>query len=248
MINLYYGFDPRESIGAHVFQHSVLTRSSVPVSFIPLHLDNMKKFYAEHHTDGTNAFIYSRFLIPYLQSYKGWAIFMDGADMLCRCDIAELMKHANALEGKAVYVVKHDYKTKADRKYIGTEMEADNQDYERKNWSSVMLINCSHYAWRQVTPEMVQRSSGSILHRFAWMKDEEIGELPKEFNHIVIEQEPNPEAKIVHFSLGIPGFKHYEHCEYSDEWFDERGAMEWSALDGIGHLHKSEHVDSELAA
>lgn len=228
MIPLYYGFDPRESIGAHVFQHSVLTRSSVPVSFIPLHLDNMKQFYDEWHTDGTNAFIYSRFLIPHMQGYQGWAIFMDGADMLCQTDIADLWKLRDPF-GKALQVVKHNYTTKAKRKYIGTEMEADNQDYERKNWSSVMLINCGHYAWRQITPEMVKRSAGSILHRFAWMPDDEIGDLPKEWNHIVTEQAPNPDAKLIHYSLGIPGFKHYEHCEYSDEWFNERGAMEFSS-------------------
>lgn len=237
MINLYFGHDPRESIGTHVFMHSVMTRSSEPVSFIPLHLDNMKKFYEEWHTDGTNAFIYSRFLIPYLQGYQGWAIFMDGADMLCQADIAELWALRDPW-GKAVQVVKHDYTTKAKRKYVGTRMEADNEDYPRKNWSSVMLINCAHYSWRQVTPEFVQSSSGSILHRFAFMVDDEIGELPEEWNHIVTEQTPNPSAKLVHFSLGIPGFKHYSHCEFSDQWFNERANMEWSSPDGIRHLHE----------
>lgn len=229
MINLYYGFDNRESIGAAVFQHSVVTRSSHPVAFIPLHLDNMKKFYTEDHTDGSNDFIYSRFLIPYLQGYTGWAIFMDGSDMLCQADIAELWSLRDPFD-KAVQVVKHNYATKQNRKYVGTDMEADNEDYPRKNWSSVMLINCAHYAWRQVTPEFVQRSSGSILHRFAFMTDDEIGDLPKEWNHIVIENEPNPQAKLVHYTLGIPAFKHYEHCEFSDQWFHERGMMEWSAL------------------
>ena len=246
MIPLYYGFDARESIGAHVFQHSVLTRSSVPVSFIPLHLENMRKFYEEHHTDGTNTFIYSRFLIPYLQNYQGWAIFMDGADMLCMDDIANLWNERDMY--KAVQVVKHDYTTKQNRKYIGTGMEANNENYQRKNWSSVMLINCSHYAWRQVTPEMVQRTSGAILHRFVWMKDDEIGEIPKEWNHLVIEQDANQKAKLAHFTLGIPGFKHYEHCEFAEEWFHERGLMEWSAQDGTSNLHRFENVDSIMVA
>jgi len=228
MINLYFGHDPRESIGTHVFMHSVMTRSSIPVSFIPLHLDNMKKFYKETHKDGTNAFIYSRFLIPYLQGYSGWAIFMDGADMLCLDDIAKLWEMRDPF-GKAIQVVKHNYKTKANRKYIGTDMEADNRDYERKNWSSVMLINCSHYAWRQVTPEFVQNNTGAALHRFTFMDDSVIGELPLTWNHIVGENEPITNPSLVHYSLGIPGFKHYQNCEFSDEWFNERGAMEWSA-------------------
>lgn len=245
LIPLYFGFDPRESIGAHVFMHSVITRSSLPVQFVPLHLENMRKFYTEQHTDGTNAFIYSRFMIPYMHGYQGWAIFMDGSDMLCRADIADLWALRNPY-GKAVQVVKHDYKTQANRKYIGTDMEADNRDYPRKQWSSVMLINCSHFAWRQVTPEMVQRSSGDLLHRFEFMDDDHIGDLPKCWNHLVTEQPPNSEAKLVHYTLGGPWFKHYEHCEFSDEWFDERAIMDGNY--GTRHLFKPETEHRKLAA
>lgn len=227
-IPLYYGYDPRESIGAYVFQNSVLTRSSLPVQFIPLHLDNMKKFYSEHHKDGTNNFIYSRFLIPYMQGYQGWAIFMDGADMICLDDIAKLWELRDPF-GKAVQVVKHDYKTTSSRKYIGTEMEADNSDYPRKNWSSVMLINCGHYAWRLITPESIAANAGSYLHRFQFMEDDQIGELPKEWNHLVTENAPNPDAKLIHFTLGSPAWPHYSYCEYSEEFFNERAAMEWMA-------------------
>jgi hypothetical protein len=228
LIPVYFGYDPRESIGAYVFMNSVLTRASEPVSFIPLHLDAVRKFYKESHTDGTNNFIYSRFLIPYMQGYQGWAIFVDGSDMLCRADIAELWALRNQF-GSAVQVVKHDYKTTSKRKYIGTDMEADNQDYPRKNWSSVMLINCGHYAWRLITPTFIESAKGSFLHRFEFLKDGEIGDLPKEWNHIVLEQEPNPEAKMVHYSLGIPGFDYYQNCEFSDDWFEEKEIMEWSA-------------------
>lgn len=236
LIPIYFGYDERESIGAYVFMNSVLTRASEPISFIPLHLDTVRKFYKEKHTDGTNNFIYSRFLIPYMQGYQGWAIFVDGADMLCRADIAELWKLRDQF-GKAVQVVKHDYKTTAKRKYIGTDMEADNQDYPRKNWSSVMLINCGHYAWRLITPSFIESAKGSFLHRFEFLKDDEIGELPKEWNHIVWEQPPNKDAKIVHYSLGIPGFDHYQYCEFSDEWFYEKKMMEWSA-NGIRHIQQ----------
>lgn len=228
MINLFYGFDNRESIGAHVFQHSVLTRASLPISFIPLHLDNMRNLYTETHNDGTNNFIYSRFLVPYMMGYNGWAIFMDGADMLCRSDIAELWAHRDCF-GKAVQVVKHNYRTTSERKYIGTEMEASNDDYPRKNWSSVMLINCGHYAWRRITPREIQNSPGSFLHRFEWMDDKEIGDLPPEWNHLVREQPANENAKLIHWTQGIPGFPHYSDDEFSDEWFNEKAAMEWAA-------------------
>lgn len=228
MIPVFYGFDPRESIGAHVFQHSVLMRASQPVQFVPLHLDSLRLDYTETHTDGSNNFIYARFLVPYLMGFNGWAIFMDGSDMLCRADIAELWALRDPY-GKAVQVVKHDYKTTEPRKYVGTEMEAVNQDYPRKNWSSVMLINCGHFAWRYITPETIAGKQGSFLHRFEFMEDDLIGELPSEWNHLVAEQPANPGSKIVHWTLGIPGFQHYAHDEFADEWFAEHAAMEYAA-------------------
>src|SRR5690606_36000298 len=100
----------------------------------------MLSMYRGGQRDGTNAFIYSRFLIPYLQNYKGWALFVDGADMIVKGDLAELWALRD--KAKAVQVVKHDYRTKHPRKYVGTQMEADNRDYPCKNWSSVMVINC----------------------------------------------------------------------------------------------------------
>src|SRR5689334_17602665 len=113
-IPLYIGFDPREAAAYHVFCQSVIERASVPVSFHPLHKPMLQNF--DGQRDGSNAFIYSRFLIPHLQSYKGWSIFADG-DMTCLDDIANLwaLREENFFN-KAVCVVKHDYKTKHKRK------------------------------------------------------------------------------------------------------------------------------------
>lgn len=219
MINLFAGYDPGESEGFHVFTQSVLENSSVPVSICPLHLP-MMKFYSDHNNKGTNAFIQSRFLIPHLMNYRGWAIFADGADMLFREDIAELAKLYDA--SYAVQVVKHDYKTKHPRKYIGTALENDNLDYPKKNWSSLMLINCGNYAWRRVTPESLQTKPNSYFHRFEFIEDRFVGELPIEWNWLVGEYDYNPEAKLAHYTLGIPGFDHYSQCDYSDEWRNVR--------------------------
>lgn len=221
MINLYAGFDEREAVGYHAFVASVIDKASVPVAITALSTKSVEQFYSEGHRDGSNGFIYLRFLIPFMQDFTGWAIFMDGADMVCEADIAELWKLRNPF--KAVQVVKHNYKTKHPRKYIGTQMEAANADYPKKNWSSVMLINCGHYTWRNMTPDVVARMPGSYLHRFEWMDERYVGELPKEWNHIVGENEPNPHAKLIHYSLGIPGFKHYRNCEHADKWFAANG-------------------------
>lgn len=126
MLNIFVGFDGEvEPVAYHVFCRSVIEKATIPVSFTPLALNTLKD-YTETHTDGSNAFIYSRFLVPYLCDYKGYAMFVDG-DMLCRADIKELMDVIDPLA--AVSVVKHDYKTKYPTKYLGNK----NEDYPRKN-------------------------------------------------------------------------------------------------------------------
>jgi lipopolysaccharide biosynthesis glycosyltransferase len=117
-IPIYVGFDPREAACYHVFCESVIERASVPVSFHPLHSSLLSGF--DGQRDGSNAFIYSRFLPPYLQGYKDWAVFADG-DMTVLEDVDKLWSLRD--ESKAVMVVKHDYKTKHSRKYIGRRIK-----------------------------------------------------------------------------------------------------------------------------
>jgi hypothetical protein len=227
-IPIYCGYDPREAAGYHVFCQSALERASQPVAFIPLHSPIIDNF--DGQKDGTNAFIYSRFLVPYLQHFNGWAIFADASDMACVDDIAALWKlRENYQFDKAVAVVKHDYQTKQPRKYIGTPMETDNADYPRKNWSSLILWNCGHFANRRLTPELVTESPGSFLHRFQWLNDSQIGELPGEWNVLVGEQD-TAGASLLHYTAGSPGFKHYANCDASLHWHRARK----SALHMIG--------------
>jgi hypothetical protein len=96
-------------------------------------------------------------------------------------------------------------------------MEADNLDYPRKNWSSLILWNCNHYANRRLTPEMVRESPGSFLHRFEWLREDQIGELPAEWNALAGEQDISC-ASLIHFTLGVPGFEHYKHCDGARHW------------------------------
>ena len=221
MIPIWVGFDQREAVAYHVFCQSVIQNASEPIAIHPLAL-HMLKDYTETHRDGSNAFIYSRFLIPHLQGYSGWAIFCDG-DMVCLGDIAELWGLRD--DTKAVMVVKHNYQTKQKRKYIGTSMETINVDYPRKNWSSVMLWNCSHPSNALLTPHYVMANPGSNLHRFKHLGDDEIGELPKEWNHLVDEQETNLDAKLLHYTLGVPGIKHYKDCGRAQGWLKAHDAM-----------------------
>lgn len=183
---------------------------------IPLSLQLLRD-YEETHTDGSNAFIYSRFLVPHLQGYKGWAIFCDG-DMLCKEDVYELWKLRD--DAYAVMVVKHDYQTTSNRKYIGTSLETVNTTYPRKNWSSVVLWNCEHPLNKVLTPKYVMGATGKTLHRFEHLPDDDIGELPREWNWLASELPKNPEAKLVHYTLGVPGMEHYKDCDYSTEYHE----------------------------
>jgi hypothetical protein len=96
--------------------------------------------------------------------------------------------------------------------------------YEKKNWSSVMLMNCARCA--ALTPEYVNSATGLELHQFKWLGDDGlIGELPRQWNHLVGYDAPDPGAKLVHYTIGGPYFEEYRDCEYAAQWFAERDAM-----------------------
>jgi hypothetical protein len=216
MIPIYHGWDDREEFGSHVFCSSLIHRTSAPVSLIPLRAQMFASFYPPDQRDGSNAFTYTRFLIPFLQGFRGWAMFADGADMVCQADIAELWALRD--EYKAVMVAPHVYKTKHPIKYRGTSMESPNRDYPCKNWSSLMLINCANFSWRQMTPEKVTATPGEFLHRLEFIPPDRIGYLPLEWNWLAQEYGANPAAKIIHHTAGIPAFPAYAASEMSDHW------------------------------
>jgi len=209
-INIVVGFDQVEAIAYHVFCQSVMQHTTIPVTFLPLAVNSLEG-YKETHEDGSNEFVYSRFLTPYLMNYSGWAIFADG-DMVCLQDLRELWNLRD--ETKAVMVVKHQYETKASKKYLGNK----NENYPRKNWSSLVLWNCSHPDNRVLTPKFIQDKPGSYLHRFAWLGDDLIGELPKEWNWLVSEYQDNYEVKLLHYTLGTPCFREYSIGPMADVW------------------------------
>lgn len=214
MIPVFIGYDPNETVAFHVCANSIIRNSSKPVAIIPLALNLLSSLYTEHHTDGSNQFIYSRFLVPYLMNYTGWAIYIDG-DMIVTGDIAELWDERRY--DKDVLVVKHDYKTKHPIKYLG----ANNQDYPRKNWSSVIIWNCSSDTNKNLTPSFISNSTGAELHRFTWIKDQRIGEISTEWNWLVGEYDQNQNAKLYHYTVGIPAFSEYHGCDHADIWHDE---------------------------
>ena len=228
MIRCFLGYDEREAVAMHVCASSILRRASKPVSFTFLANNQLIDDYVETHVEGSglikagyqpsNAFIYSRFLVPWLCGFDGWALFLDG-DMIVKADIADLWRRRDP--NRAVQVVQHDYRTKHATKYFGQP----NQDYPRKMWSSVVLCNCWHPRNRRLYPEFVMQAAGSYLHRFEWLDDEQIGALPLEWNWLVSEYEPSSEAKLLHYTIGGPYLPEYAECDHSDDWGSEFAAM-----------------------
>jgi hypothetical protein len=215
MLTICIGYDPAETVAYHVLCHSILSRSSQPVRFIPINKANIPEF-NRGMEDGSTQFSFSRFLTPFLCGYQGQAIFMD-CDMLVLCDIAEILDECSLAVD--VSVVQHDYEPKTKTKFLGATQHV----YPKKNWSSVMVFNNYMQSCRRLTPEIVNKQSGKFLHQFEWT--DRVGSLPVEWNHLVGECSPNPKAKIVHFTLGTPCFHGFEDQEFSQEWFDERARM-----------------------
>ena len=227
MINVTIGYDPREAVAFSVLAHSIHARASEPVSITPLMLSQLTGVLTrERHVLQSTDFSFSRFLTPYLADYSGWSLFMD-CDMLMLDDIARLWALRD--ERYAVMVVKHDHVPQETTKFLG---EPQTQ-YEKKNWSSVMLFNNARC--RALTPDFVNTASGLELHQFKWLNDDTlIGTLPERWNHLVGYNALRADAALVHYTLGGPYFADYAACEYSAEWRRERDAMLAAAAAACG--------------
>lgn len=224
--SIYVGFDPRETDAFAVAKHSILRRINLPIPVKGVVLTDLREgqLYTRptSRRDGqlwddisdapmATEFACSRFLVPTLAK-SGWALFMD-CDMLVRRDIAKLFDLADP--GKAVMVVKHHHEPPEGVKKMDGQVQTR---YARKNWSSVMLFNCDHHANRALTVDLVNSVPGRDLHRFCWLEDHLIGELPPEWNYLVGHTKGVGDPAIVHFTDGIPSMDGYEDCEFADEW------------------------------
>ena len=212
MINIFIGYDEGEKIAYSVLSESIRQHSSEPVSITPLDLSTLRNhFQRKKQSNQSTDFAFSRFMVPYLCRYQGWAIFMD-CDMLLRTDINKIwmMKDDNY----AVMCCKHDYVPNQNAKFRGVK----NEPFPKKNWSSILMMN--NEKCRALSLPYVNEASGLDLHQFKWLESEDlIGSLPLSWNWLVSEYDYNPKADNVHFTLGGPYFKGYEKSDYANEWF-----------------------------
>ena len=218
MIRVFIGYDSAEAVAFSVLSYSIHARATQPVAVAPVKLSELAgTFRREANSLQSTEFSFSRFLVPWMAGFQGWALFMD-CDMLMRDDVAKLWALRD--ERFAVQVVKHQHVPKEEVKFLGHTQTK----YEKKNWSSVMLMNCARCT--TLTPEYVNGATGLQLHQFKWLGDDAlIGELPRRWNHLVGYDAPDSAAALAHFTIGGPWFEPYKDSEFADEWRAERNAM-----------------------
>lgn len=211
---VFVGFDERESRAYDICRESLLRHSSVPLHVVKLDETALRStgFYGrEWRQEGQNRvdlgdlrpfstdFAFTRFFVPSLCLFQGWALYCD-CDILFTADIAEVFGLAE--DKYAVMCVKHEHNPAEASKMGGVTQGA----YRRKNWSSLVLWNCAHQANRALTQFAVNGRAGAWLHAFSWLKDNEIGAIPRRWNWLAGVDEPmgvTPSG--IHYTLGIPG-------------------------------------------
>lgn len=251
-LNVLIGWDSREPVAADVLSHSILkrTNSTVKIEYLK-HRELRKKgifrrkwsinvFTGEWQDENddkpfTTEFSHTRFLVPHLMNYKGWALFMD-SDMIFLSDIKKLFELAD--DQYAVMCVKHNHKPPSDAKKMDDRTQLR---YHRKNWSSFMLFNCGHPSNRKLTPEKVGFLTGLDLHTFSWLHDDEIGSLPNGYNFIAgvspkLPPERGNRPDVIHYTEGGPWFPNCANVPYAQMWIDEYEDWQQNGSGGISDV------------
>lgn len=223
-VTVYIGFDEREAEAFRVAEHSI-RRHSAFTEIVPLDAGRLAAFGLLRRPQDRRGVTYdirsnapqatdfaiSRFLVPHL-CQSGWALFVD-CDVVALSDVQDLFEIADP--SKAVMVVKHEHVGG------GTKMDGQVQtSYPRKNWTSVMLVNCDHPANRRLSLQDVNERPGRDLHGLYWLNDSEIGELPAGWNWLVGVQPKPAELRIAHFTLGGPWIPGWSGAEHDEIWRD----------------------------
>jgi len=220
---VFVGWDSREDIAFRVCRHSLVRRASAPVAVTPIIQSELREQGLYTRTPdplASTEFTYTRFFVPYMMGYRGWALFCD-CDFLFLADVAELFALAD--DRYAVMCVHHDHQPHENWKMDGAVQTV----YPRKNWSSMVLYNCGHPKNRMLTPELLNRETGSFLHRFQWLDDAEIGAVPETWNWLEgwSEKPAMGHPNAVHYTRGGPWFDAWRYVDYAGLWLAEERAL-----------------------
>lgn len=220
---IFIGWDSREAECADVMAYSIREHATCAVDIRLLKEPACRDLlgYNPIPRGASTEFTYTRFLIPYICGYQGTALFTD-CDMVCYGDVGDLQRQALDWSAAAeqgggrwsLACVKHEPQR------ITGAVKMDGQPqiwYPRKNWSSVMLLNCA--ALTLWTKAIVEHAPGAYLHRFLDIPDDEIRSLDPAWNELY---ELGPDTKIRHWTEGGPWFEECRDCQDADEWLKWR--------------------------
>lgn len=223
-LRIFIGWDSRFPepglVAAHSFRRHA-RRAVLDISFLDKrHLEDCYGFRPAADPRASTEFTRSRFLVPWLCGYEGRALFVDN-DVLCLADVGELA--ALPLHGAALACVHHDYRPTAATKMYGAAQEA----YPRKNWSSVMLMDCARLTcW---TKDVVETAEPARLHRFQDVPDAQLGRLDPAWN-VLDHMQPGRPVKLLHLTSGGPWSDPAKEWPHQDLWFAAR--REWLEATG----------------
>jgi hypothetical protein len=215
-VRVYVGYDSKEQSAYDTCVQSIRMLSRPVPEVFALHQERLRAdglYTRPQYEPAATEFAFTRFLVPHLNSYQGWALFCD-CDFVFTRGLDKLFDLVD--DNYAVMVVKHDYTPKAATKMDGHKQIA----YPRKNWSSLVLFNCASTACKRLSKEYVNAAPAADLHRFAWCEDARIGALPTTWNWLEGEYEPYEVGYPagVHYTNGGPWFKHCQDVVYADLW------------------------------
>lgn len=190
---MFVGYDPRQPIAAQVAAHSIAKNSTKPVAITRLQLAQLPL-----KRRGLTEFTFSRWLVPWLCDYQGYAAFID-SDFVVPGDISELFAIVMAEEIRSM------------RDDIPVWVSKNKLRFE---WASFMVFrneNC-----RALTPEFVGDEKNSLFD-FGWAG--EVGSFPAYWNHLVGYDEAGAEPpRALHYTQGIPCWPETKGCAYAGEW------------------------------
>ena len=231
MLKVFIGHDSRDQQAAEVCKYSILKYASIEVEFHflneeELRLRSLFTRMPDHEDFETKEaeHLYTRFLVPHFCGYTGWAVYVD-CDFLFIDDIAKLLELKN--DRYALQLVKHKYQPLA-RKKLNNRPQ---RSYPRKNWTSMMLINCEHPEISKLTVDFVNNEPKDCLIRLEWLPNRSIGELKPEWNWLVgWHKEPiDGEPRALHYTEGGPWLPAAKHVEYGVFWWKLQQEMEQAA-------------------
>jgi len=219
---VYIGYDSRQdrdTLGKGITNppfevcKASIRKYNSEVEIIPIKLNDLiaKGIYSrENDPLASTEFTYSRFLVPFLNNYEGKALFID-SDFLWQCNVEELLEFYNT--EKSVACVKHDYIPSNDTKMDGLKQSV----YPRKNWSSLMLFNCSDSDCKKLTPDVINNETPKYLHRMLWTNDNKIGNIPLEYNWLEGDYNVIDDPKVIHYTNGGPWHDTWDG-DYRNNW------------------------------